>query len=233
MDNLFLQNKKLLLVDDEPDLLKMVTAILKDNGFENITTASTVAEGVAAAQKEAPDLAVLDVMLPDGDGFSLMQQLRLFTNVPVIFLTAKDEAADKLAGLGLGADDYIAKPFLPQELLLRIYAVLRRCYKEDERLIQLAGCTIDFSRAEIHKTGEILPLTAKEFTLLEVLARNDGKIVTVDSLCEALWGENPFGYENSLNAHVRRIREKIESDPSKPVSLITIKGLGYKLNTRK
>ncbi|GLB31765.1 DNA-binding response regulator [Lacrimispora amygdalina] len=233
MDNLFLQNKKLLLVDDEPDLLKMVTAILRDNGFENITTASTVGEGVAAAQKEAPDLAVLDVMLPDGDGFSLMQQLRLFTNVPVIFLTAKDEAADKLAGLGLGADDYIAKPFLPQELLLRIYAVLRRCYKEDEQLIPLAGCTIDFSRAEIHKADEIIPLTAKEYTLLEVLARNDGKIVTVDSLCEALWGDNPFGYENSLNAHVRRIREKIEADPSKPVSLITIKGLGYKLNTRK
>lgn len=233
MDNLLLQNKKLLLVDDEPKLLKMVTDILRDNGFENITTASTVSEGVAVAQKEAPDLAVLDVMLPDGDGFSLMQQLRLFTDVPVIFLTAKDEAADKLAGLGLGADDYIAKPFLPQELLLRIYAVLRRCYKEEEPLVKLAGCTIDFSRAEIYKAGEIIPLTAKEHTLLEVLARNDGKIVTLDSLCEALWGENPFGYENSLNAHVRRIREKIETDPSKPVSLITIKGLGYKLNTRK
>ncbi len=233
MDNSFLYMKKLLLVDDEPDLLKMVTAILKDDGFENIITASSVGEGVAAAEKETPDLAVLDVMLPDGDGFSLMQQLRLFTDVPVIFLTAKDEAADKLAGLGLGADDYIAKPFLSQELLLRIYAVLRRCYKEEEPLIKLAGCTIDFSRAEIHKAGEIIPLTAKEHSLLEVLARNDGKIVTVDALCEALWGENPFGYENSLNAHVRRVREKIEADPSKPVSLITIKGLGYKLNTRK
>lgn len=233
MDNSFLNRKKLLLVDDEPDLLKMVTAILKDDGFENIVTAASVREGVAAAEKEKPDLAVLDVMLPDGDGFSLMQQIRLFTDVPVIFLTAKDEAADKLAGLGLGADDYIAKPFLPQELLLRIYAVLRRCYKEDALLIKLAGSTIDFSRAEVRKAGEIIPLTAKEHTLLETLARNEGKIVTVDALCEALWGENPFGYENSLNAHVRRIREKIEGDPSKPVSLITIKGLGYKLNTRK
>lgn len=233
MDNSFLNRKKLLLVDDEPDLLKMVTAILKDDGFENIVTAASVREGVAAAEKEQPDLAVLDVMLPDGDGFSLMQQIRLFTDVPVIFLTAKDEAADKLAGLGLGADDYIAKPFLPQELLLRIYAVLRRCYKEDAVLIKLDGCTVDFSRAEVQKAGEIIPLTAKEHTLLETLARNEGKIVTVDALCEALWGENPFGYENSLNAHVRRIREKIETDPSKPVSLITIKGLGYKLNTRK
>lgn len=162
-----------------------------------------------------------------------MQQFRAFTDVPVIFLTARDEGADKLAGLGLGADDYISKPFLPQELLLRTYAVLRRSYKEDDPLAALDSCTIDFSRAEIHKGGEIITLTAKEHTLLETLARNEGKIVTVDALCEALWGDNPFGYENSLNAHVRRIREKIEADPSKPKSLITIKGLGYKLIIRK
>ncbi len=233
MDNSYLHNKKLLIVDDEPELLKMVSSILSDSGFENIVTADSVAKGVAAVQNEKPDLAVLDVMLPDGDGFSLMQQIRTFSDVPVIFLTAKDEAVDRLAGLGLGADDYIAKPFLPQELLLRIYAVLRRCYKEDTTIVNLDGCTIDFSRAEVNKAGEIIPLTAKEHIFLETLARNEGKIVTVDVLCEALWGENPFGYENSLNAHVRRIREKIETDPSKPVSLITIKGLGYKLIARK
>ncbi len=135
--------------------------------------------------------------------------------------------------MGLGADDYISKPFMPQELLLRIYAVLRRTYKEDSPLLVLNGCTIDFSRAEVHKDSEIISLTAKEHILLETLARNAGKIVTVDALCEALWGDNPFGYENSLNAHVRRVREKIETDPSKPVSLITIKGLGYKLIARK
>lgn len=233
MDNSFLHSKKLLLVDDEPDLLKMVSDILQEAGFAHIIAAVSVTEAVSTAQMEKPDLIVLDVMLPDGDGFSLMQQLRTFTNVPVIFLTAKDEVADKLAGLGLGADDYIAKPFTPQELLLRIYAVLRRTYKKDDPLILLDGCTIDFSRAEVHKGNKSIPLTAKEHTLLETLARNEGKIVTVDALCEALWGDNPFGYENSLNAHVRRIREKIETDPSKPVSLITIKGLGYKLTTRK
>ena len=233
MDNSFLHSKKLLLVDDEPELIKMVSAILKDAGFENIVVAASVKESIAKTKKEKPDLAILDVMLPDGDGFSLMQQLRAFTDIPVIFLTAKDEAADKLAGLGLGADDYIAKPFLPQELLLRVYAVLRRSYKEDAPVIKLDGCMIDFSRAEINKGGQIIPLTAKEHTLLETLARNEGKIVTLDALCEALWGDNPFGYENSLNAHIRRVREKIETDPSKPVSLITIKGLGYKLNTRK
>lgn len=233
MDYSFLHTKKLLLVDDEPELLKMVTVILKDDGFKNIVVAASVREGVDIAKNEKPDLAVLDVMLPDGDGFSLMEQIRAFTDVPVVFLTAKDEATDKLAGLGLGADDYIVKPFMPQELLLRVYAVLRRCYKEDTPLVKLESCMIDFSRAEVIKEGQVIPLTAKEYTLLETLARNAGKIVSVDALCEALWGDNPFGYENSLNAHVRRIREKIEADPSKPVSLITIKGLGYKLSTRK
>ncbi len=233
MDNSFLHNKKLLLVDDEPELLKMVTAILEDDGFLNLVSAANMTEGIAAVKNEKPDLAILDVMLPDGDGFSLMQQIREWTDIPVIFLTARDEATDKLAGLGLGADDYIAKPFLPQEFLLRVYAVLRRCYKEDTTVLKLDGCMVDFSRAEVDKGGEIILLTAMEHKLLETLAKNEGRIVTVDALCEALWGDNPFGYENSLNAHVRRVREKIEADPSKPVSLLTVKGLGYKLLARK
>lgn len=233
MEHSFLYNKKILLVDDEPDLLKLVSDILTDDGFINIVTAATVKDGISVSRNESPDLAILDVMLPDGDGFSLMRQIREFTDVPIIFLTAKDEAADKLAGLGLGADDYIVKPFLPQELLLRVYAVMRRCYKEESNIIRLDGCTIDFSRAEVNKNGETIALTTKEHTLLETLARNEGKIVTLDALCESLWGNNPFGYENSLNAHIRRVREKIEIDPSKPASLITVKGLGYKLIVRK
>ena len=199
MDHSFLHSKKLLLVDDEPELLKMVTAILADEGFQRLVTAANMKEGITSAKEEKPDLAILD----------------------------------KLAGLGLGADDYIPKPFLPQEFLLRVYAVLRRCYKEDAAVLKLDSCTVDFSRAEVDKDGEILPLTAMEHRLLETLARNEGRIVTVDTLCEALWGDNPFGYENSLNAHVRRVREKIEADPSKPVSLLTVKGLGYKLLARK
>ena len=233
MDHSFLHTKKLLLVDDEPELLNLVATILKENGFENIITAASVSEGINAAKTQNPDLAILDVMLPDGDGFSLMRQIRVFSDIPIIFLTAKDESADKLAGLGLGADDYVVKPFLPQELLLRIHAVLRRCYKADSPLLELEGCTIDFSRAEVNKNGMIISLTAKEHALLETLSRSEGRIVSIDALCEALWGDNPFGYENSLNAHIRRIREKIETNPSKPVSLITIKGLGYKLNVRK
>ena len=233
MEQSFLHTKKILLVDDEPELRKLVIDILSDDGFSNIIDAGTVQTGLIFARQEKPDLAILDVMLPDGDGFSLMKKLRAFTNIPVIFLTAKDEAADKLAGLGLGADDYVVKPFLPQELLLRVHAVLRRCYKAESPLLELEGCTIDFSRAEVNKNGIIVALTAKEHTLLETLSRSEGRIVSIDALCEALWGDNPFGYENSLNAHIRRIREKIETDPSNPVSLITVKGLGYKLNARK
>ena len=233
MEQSFLHTKKILLVDDEPELRKLVIDILSDDGFSNIIDAGTVQTGLIFARQEKPDLAILDVMLPDGDGFSLMKKLRAFTNIPVIFLTAKDEAADKLAGLGLGADDYVVKPFLPQELLLRVHAVLRRCYKADSPLLELEGCMIDFCRAEVNKNGMIVALTAKEHTLLETLSRNEGRIVSIDALCEALRGDNPFGYENSLNAHIRRIREKIETDPSKPVSLITVKGLGYKLNARK
>ena len=233
MDHTLLHSKKLLLVDDEPELLNMVTAILADEGFRHLVTAANMKDGLAAAKTEKPDLAILDVMLPDGDGFSLMERIRAWTDIPVIFLTARDEAADKLEGLCLGADDYIAKPFLPQEFLLRVYAVLRRCYKEDADVLKLDGCTVDFSRAEVDKGGELLSLTAMEYRLLETLARNEGRIVTVDTLCEALWGDNPFGYENSLNAHVRRVREKIEADPSRPVSLLTVKGLGYKLLARK
>ena len=233
MDHSYLHSKKLLLVDDEPELLNMVTTILADEGFQHLVTAANMKDGVFAVQSEKPDLAILDVCLPDGDGFSLMEQIRAWTDIPVIFLTARDETADKLAGLGLGADDYIAKPFLPQEFLLRILAVLRRCYKEDASVLRLDSCTVDFSRAEVDKDGEILPLTAMEHRLLETLAKHEGRIVTVDTLCEALWGDNPFGYENSLNAHVRRVREKIEADPSRPVSLLTVKGLGYKLLARK
>ena len=230
MEQSFLHTKKILLVDDEPELRKLVIDILSDDGFANIIDAGTVQTGLIFAKQEKPDLAILDVMLPDGDGFSLMKELRTFTDIPIIFLTAKDEAADKLTGLGLGADDYVVKPFLPQELLLRVHAILRRCYKSDFPLVELEGCTIDFSRAEVNKNGIIVALTAKEHTLLETLFRSEGRIVSIDALCEALWGDNPFGYENSLNAHIRRIREKIEADPSKPVSLITMKGLGYKLN---
>lgn len=225
----YLKRKRILLVDDEPELLDMVVSILNEDGFVNIKTAGNVRDAVKIAESYCPELAILDVMLPDGDGFSLMEQLKSRDDYPVLFLTARGEDDDKFKGFGLGADDYIVKPFLPKELLFRVMAILRRSYKEDNPLVKLHGSEIDFSRAEVIKNGEHIPLTAKEYELLLALYRNAGRIVTIDALCEAAWGDNPFGYENSLMAHIRRIREKIEIHPSKPVSLVTVKGLGYKL----
>lgn len=229
MEHNFLKNKRILLVDDEPELLKMVTSILKDDGFTEIMTAASAGEAFCLLKGKYPNLVVLDVMLPDKSGFELMKQIHQISDVPVIFLSAKDEADDIFSGLGLGADDYIVKPFMPKELLLRVNAILRRCYKSENPVVQLAGCTVDFHKAEVVKGGKTFVLTAKEYTLLETLYRNANRIVTIDALCEAAWGDNPFGYENSLMAHIRRIREKIEIHPSKPVSLLMVKGLGYKL----
>ena len=229
MDQHYYKQKKILLVDDEKELLDMVSDFLREDGYTQIQTASTATEAITAAKEWNPDFAILDVMLPDMDGFSLFEQLRKFTEIPVLFLTARGEDEDRLRGPGLGADDYMVKPFLPKELLLRMGIILRRYYKEENPLVRLAGSQIDFSRAEVIKNGEHMPLTAKEHDILQALYRNAGRIVTIDQLCEAAWGDNPFGYENSLMAHIRRIREKIEENPSKPVSLITVKGLGYKL----
>ncbi len=225
----YLKQKRILLVDDEQNLLDMVVSILKENGFQNIQTAKTVKEATAVSETFHPEFAILDVMLPDGNGFDLMEQLKRISDYPVLFLTARGEDEDKFYGFDLGADDYMVKPFLPKELLFRIHAILRRSYKNENPLVKLAESEIDFDRAEIIKNGEHISLTAKEYEILAALYRNAGRIVTIDALCEAAWGDNPFGYENSLMAHIRRIREKIEANPSRPVSLITMKGLGYKL----
>lgn len=230
MNNNYLLNKRILLVDDELELLDMVSSILTEYGFHNIKTAKNIKEALVEIENFSPELAILDVMLPDGNGFDLMKQIKKNGDYPVLFLTARGEENDKFRGFGLGADDYIIKPFLPKELLFRIMAILRRSYKDENPLIQLKNSQIDFSRAEVIKNNEHIPLTAKEYDLLSALYRNAGRIVTIDALCEAAWGDNPFGYENSLMAHIRRIREKIEENPSHPVSLVTIKGLGYKLN---
>ncbi len=231
-----MKSRTILLVDDEPGLLRMVGDILAADGFTHVVKVASVAEALVAFRREKPDLALLDVMLPDGDGFTLCRFLRELCPddpVPVIFLTAKDDMPDRLTGLRSGADDYVSKPFSPQELLLRIHAVLRRCYRDTNPALRLAACTIDLENVEVVRSdGQTFSLTAKEHDLLEVLARNANRIVTTDTLCEECWGSS-FGYDKSLMTHVRRIREKIEADPSNPVSLVTVKGLGYKLLVEK
>lgn len=227
------KDRRILLVDDEPELRALVAALLREGGYGDIVQAGSAAQALALAKETGPELAILDVMLPDGSGFDLLARLRERSDIPVLFLTARGDEEDRLRGFGLGADDYLVKPFPPRELLYRVGAVLRRSYKGQEPLVKLRACRIDFARAQVLRDGACLPLTAKEHALLRALARGAGRVVSIDALCQAAWGDNPFGYENSLMAHIRRIREKIEEDPSRPVSLVTVKGLGYKLITEE
>lgn len=226
-----LRNKKILLVDDEKELLEMTETALRHDGFFNIHTAGTCAGALRIISEQPIALILLDVMLPDGDGFSLYQEMRKHTQAPTIFLTAKGEPEDRLQGLGLGADDYIVKPFLMKELILRVTAVLRRTYpaQNTEKGFYIGENHISFETATVTSHGEEKPFTAKEFILLKKLYENKNCIVTNDALCMAAWGDAYYGYENTLMVHIRRIREKVETDPSVPKHLLTVKGLGYKL----
>lgn len=230
-----LKEKKILIVDDEPDIRIMIEKFLRKEGFFRIFTAADCTSALSFFKTEKPDIAILDVMLPDGDGFSLLSSIRQFSDLPVLFLSARGEDEDRLLGLGLGADDYIVKPFLPRELILRLMAILKRVYtspvKEQLSVFQLGNRTINLESAIVQSDREQkeFPLTAKELAILVKLYENKGKIVTSDALCQAAWGDDSYGYENTLMVHIRRIREKIELDPSKPIHLLTVRGLGYKL----
>lgn len=191
----------ILLVDDNPDLLVLVGDSLRTAGYTCIRTAATCAEARALFAAAAPELMILDINLPDGDGFTLLRQLHAKVDVPALFLSARDADADRLLGLGLGADDYLTKPFLMQELLLRVQRILQRAY-----------------RAELCRAA-----------LLQKLADNRGHIVTYDALCEAVWGADYYGCENALNVHIRHLREKLEENASRPQWLLTVRGIGYKL----
>ena len=205
----YLRQKHILLVDDEQELLGMVRSILNEDGFQNIAMAKTVKDAIAISETYRPEFAILDVMLPDGSGFDLMERLKNTADYPVLFLTARGEEDDKFRGFGLGADDYMVKPFLPKELLFRVNAILRRSYKDKNPLVKLRASEIDFERAEVIKNGKHILLTAKEHDILAALYRSAERIVTIDALCEATWGDNPFGYENSLMAHIRALEKRL------------------------
>lgn len=228
-----IKNKKILIVDDEPEIRKMIEGFLRKDGFFRIYSATDCSSALSISQTDKPDIVILDVMLPDGDGFSLLSSIRQFSEMPVLFLSARGEDEDRLLGLGLGADDYIVKPFLPRELVLRLTAILKRVYSspvsEKLSVFQLGEQTINLESAVVYKNQKELPLTAKEHAILVKLYENQGRIVTSDALCQAVWGDDSYGYENTLMVHIRRVREKIETDPSKPIYLLTVRGLGYKL----
>lgn len=229
---------RILLVDDNPQLREMVCNILHREGFSHVDTASDCAGTLSYFSRQIPDIVILDVGLPDGDGFSLMQKIRSLSDTPVLFLSARDEDNDRLLGLGLGADDYITKPFLPKELILRLTAILRRTWfppghtgRPEETSLALGSKTVHFASASIVSSdGTELPLTAKELALLKKLSENRGNIVTFDALTQAVWGDYYYGYENTLMVHIRRLREKIEENPSHPRWLLTARGIGYKLS---
>ena len=220
---------RILIVDDEPALQQMLGEILAGAGYRT-DGALSCAQALERFRATPPDAVLLDVMLPDGDGFSLFSALRAVRDVPVLFLSARDEDEARLQGLGLGADDYITKPFLPQELLLRLRSVLRRIYRDQPHTDHLGDTEIDWGKSTVCRGGTETALTAKEFALLKKLWEARGNIVTIDALCGALWDGPLVGYENTLMVHIRRLRAKIEADPSHPQFLLTARGLGYRLN---
>ena len=226
-------DRTILVADDEPDLLEMLKAIFLWAGYSHVLTAASGKTAIQAWREKQPDIIILDVMMPDMDGFAVLQEIRKTSGVPILMLTARGEAEDKFCGFEYGADDYLVKPFLPKELLFRVQAILKRAYPEKNHRIYLENAVIDLAQAEVLRGSQTVPLTAKELLLLEKLYENAGKIVTTGILCETLCGEFWQGYESTLATHIRHLREKLEENPSKPVSLMTVRGLGYRLHTRE
>ena len=230
-----IQEAEILLVDDNPELLTLVGQALAGAGYTRLRTAGSCQAARRAFAARAPELMILDINLPDGDGFTLFRELNAGGEVPVLFLSARDADADRLFGLGLGADDYLTKPFLTQELLLRVQLILRRAYRAQLQRgaaarLRVGDRVVDLNDATVTRPdGAVLTLTATERGLLQKLAANRGHIVTFDALCQAVWNADYYGYENTLGVHIRHLREKLEDDPGKPRCLLTVRGLGYKL----
>ncbi|WP_085876036.1 response regulator transcription factor [Peptoniphilus vaginalis] len=226
--NIF-RDASILLVDDESYLIDSMYKFLKNKGYQKILTAKNIAEARFKLNNNKVDLMILDIMLTDGSGFDLLKDLRKKSSLPVIILSALSGIDDKKEGFDLEVDDYIVKPFLPEDLLWRIEAVLRRTYQnKNEKIILSGGIIFDRERAMLIKNEEDIQLTAKQFKILDYLATNLNKIVSIDQILEKCW-EDSFGYENTLITHIYRLRDKLETDPANPKILITVKGLGYKL----
>lgn len=230
-----INDSKILLVDDEVELLKLMETVLKKEGFQRILKATTGSGGIVLAREEHPDLIVLDIMLPDTDGFEVCRKLREFTFAPIIFLSARSEDVDKILGLGIGGDDYVTKPFSPKEVAFRVKAQLRRksyfeqAHKEKPVIVRIGDLTLDEEKGEVRKADEPLSLTAKEYQMFLYMAKHPNQILSKQKICDAVWGDEYEGYDNTIMVHMRRLREKVENDPSHPEYIITVKGLGYKL----
>lgn len=230
---------RILVLDDEKEIAEVIALYLKNDGYQ-VIQAYTGREALDQVEQEPPDLAVLDVMLPDEDGFSVLQKIRQKHKFPVIMLTAKTEYTDKIAGLTLGADDYIAKPFNPLELVARVKAQLRRYTKynenarSQENILDFAGLVMNRDTHVCIYNERELTLTPIEFDLLWFLGENRGRVISSEQLFEEIWKEKYFkNSNNTVMVHIRHLREKIEENPSSPQWILTARGLGYRLAGEK
>jgi len=224
-----MKHRAILIIDDEIQLLTMLKSVFIRNGYTNITLASCANQALELIRIKMPDMIITDIMMPGMDGYEFLQEVRSISKVPILMLSAKGEPQDRFDGFELGADDYLVKPFLPKELLLRVEAILRRTYPEEKRRILLDASVVDLDQAMVIKNDQKIALTGKEYAIFQKLSENRGRIVTVGALCQCVCGDEWKGYETSLMTHIRHLREKIEEDPSNPKSIVTFKGLGYQL----
>ncbi|MBN1178439.1 MAG: response regulator transcription factor [Anaerolineae bacterium] len=232
-------SRKILVVEDEPVLLETLEYNLGRQGY-TVCTADNGSTALDVARQELPDLILLDVMLPKLDGFEVCRILRQEMTVPILMLTARDDEVDKVVGLEVGADDYVTKPFSMRELLARVKALLRRARfveeeqtaKQDEpapqQALSFGDLSIDQTRREVSRHGELLHLKPKEYDLLLFLAHHRGNVLSRDTILERVWGWDYTGGSRTVDVHVRWLREKIESDPAMPGRIVTVRGVGYR-----
>ncbi len=223
---------RILVVDDDPPSVKMTAFLLREEGYE-VITADNGLHALEMVQTEAPDLVIMDVMMPRVDGLEVTRRIRQTMDVPIIILSAKGETADKVSGLEVGADDYLSKPFEPSELIARVKAVLRRseafASSDMQSTLAVGDLRLDpMGYRVIRSDGREIELTPIEFRLLHVLMRNAGRVLNHDYLLANAWGYDYEGYANQIAVYVRRLRTKIEQDPANPEYLLTVRGIGYK-----
>lgn len=229
---------KILICDDEKDIVRALEIYLKAEGYELIK-AYNGKQALKAMQDEKDIcLVLMDIMMPEMEGIEALTEIRKFSNVPVIFLTAKSEDTDKILGLNLGADDYITKPFLPAELTARVRSSLRRytmlgSMSQEKDVITIGSITLDDPAKEVRVDGDIVNLTKTEYEILKLLIKEPGRVFSPHEIYTKVWGDDPYGTENTVAVHIRRLREKIEIDPAKPRYLKVIWGRGYKIEGGK
>jgi len=226
-----MSNELVLIVDDEKTLVKALTFNLEKEGFK-VEPAYDGEEAMEKVFSLKPDIVVLDLMLPEIDGFEVCRQIRKKLEVPIIMLTARSEDIDKVLGLELGADDYLTKPFNSRELVARIKAILRRsaAYEQEaKKQIQIGKLHIDLLQHRVRLDGKDISLTSKEFALLSFLAVNAGNVYSREQLLEQVWGYDYYGDVRTVDVHIRHLREKLEDDPANPHLIITVWGTGYKI----